>query len=76
MNETIGDIPKNAVEKIVVSIGEFKGRQRIDFRIYYKPKVTEDKWTPTKKGINLSAEMWKELKALIPEIDKALSAAE
>ena len=27
-------------------------------------------------GINLSAEMWEELKGLIPKIDRALSTAE
>ena len=73
----LGEIRKNATEKVVVSVNEFKGHQRVDLRVYFQPNVAKpDEYVPTKKGINLSAEMWKELKALIPEIDRALSAAE
>ena len=72
MSQNIGEIAKSPYEKIVATVGEFKGRTRIDFRMYFKPEVTEDKWVPTKKGINLDVDMWSDFKELVGKVDKAL----
>jgi len=73
MGQIVGEIQKNALEKVVVSVSEFRGKTRIDLRIYYQPDQTEpDKWLPTKKGINLDPEGWKEPKGFIHKVDQAI----
>jgi hypothetical protein len=73
LNRIIGEIPKNALEKVVATLGEFKGKPRIDLRVYFKPDVSEpDKWLPTKKGINLDPGSWQDFKELVGKVDKAL----
>ncbi len=74
MSQTIGEFQKNAMEKLVATLGEYKGRPRIDIRIHFQPEASEpDKWIPTKKGINLSPDNWADFKKLIGQVDKALS---
>jgi hypothetical protein len=75
LSDIIGEIKKNSAEKIVVSIGKFKGKQRIDIRTYFLSETEEeDPWKPTKKGINLDSEQWNELKKLIEIIDEKLNS--
>ncbi len=62
MSQTIGEIPKNAFEKYVVTPGEFQGKTRIDIRVYYKAE--SDNWLPTKKGVNMDTGTWPEFKKL------------
>ncbi len=38
--------------KLKLSIGEFRGAERVDLRQFYK---VENEYIPTKKGINLIA---------------------
>ncbi len=40
-------------KKLVLSIGEFKGVERVDLRQYVK---VDDDYIPTKKGINFDSE--------------------
>jgi len=40
-------------KRLVLSIGEFRGAERVDLRQYVKVK---DEYIPTPKGINFSAE--------------------
>jgi hypothetical protein len=76
LDKTIGEIQKNALEKVVVTLGEYKGKQRVDIRTYFLPNQAEpdnpDNWIPTKKGINLSLDNWLEFKELVKKIDKAV----
>jgi len=41
LSQTIGEMSKNPYDKIVATLGEFKGRTRIDLRMYFKPEVSE-----------------------------------
>jgi len=41
LSQTIGEMSKDPYEKIVATLGEFKGRTRIDLRMYFKPAVSE-----------------------------------
>lgn len=50
----IAEIPKNSLERIRVSIDEYKGHKLIDCRVHYQDGQGE--WRPTKKGIALNAE--------------------
>ena len=71
MAEEIASIQKNALEKIMAVLGEYRGEQRIDIRTYFQPKQSNpDYWQPTKKGINLSPENWKEFKKLVEKVDQ------
>ncbi len=73
MEDTIiGEIKKNRGEKIVFSLGEFKGKKRIDIRTYFVGEEDSETWKPTKKGINISIEQWQEFKELIKEVDNSL----
>ena len=72
MNRILGEISKNAIEKIMVTLGEYKDKQRIDIRVYFLPDADPDNWLPTKKGINLSLNQWADFKGLVEIIDAAL----
>lgn len=47
------DITDN--KRLILSIGEFRGAQRVDIRTYVKLK-DKDEYIQTKKGINFNAE--------------------
>ena len=76
LSQCIGEIQKNALEKVVATLGEYKGKQRVDIRTYFLPDQAEpdnpDNWIPTKKGINLSLDNWVEFKELVKKIDKVI----
>jgi hypothetical protein len=74
-DKIIGEIKKNRGEKIVFSLGEFKGKKRIDIRTYFLGEEEDsDTWKPTKKGINISLDQWQEFKELLKEVDNALES--
>ncbi|MFH2061071.1 MAG: transcriptional coactivator p15/PC4 family protein [Pseudomonadota bacterium] len=77
MAQTIGEIPKNTMEKVVANLVEYKGKPRVDIRVYFQPNQAEpDTWIPTKKGINLDPDSWQDFKGLVGKIDKAISSDE
>jgi len=65
----IADIEKNTNERIRIELTRYKDHDLIGLRVYYKVKLTENEWGPTKKGITCRVE-------LLPEIIKALQDAE
>lgn len=66
----IHEFQKNALEKVKIQSLEFKGKRRIDIRIFFDESNGRDtNWIPTKKGISLDPEL---LPALKIGIDKAL----
>jgi hypothetical protein len=72
MNEekVIHEFQKGPGEKIICQFTQFKGKKRIDLRLFYdagKDGPAED-WRPTKSGLSLSREMVLDLKEAI---DKA-----
>ena len=76
MEDTIiGEIKKNRAEKVVISIGEFKGKKRIDIRTFFLGEEEDSEvWKPTKKGINISLDQWQEFKELLKKVDDSLEA--
>lgn len=74
MAQVIGEIQKNTLEVIRATIGEYKDKPRIDIRVYYQPDADPDNWIPTKKGINLSLDNWKDFKDLVERIDQAIKS--
>ena len=51
----IGTVDITDSSRLVLSVGEFKGKPRVDIRTYMKLK-DKDEYVPTKKGINFSAD--------------------
>jgi len=77
MSEVIGEIEKNMAEKIVLSLGEFKGKLRVDIRTHFLPDTDDpESWKPTKKGINMDLEQWSNFKELVDKVDKAIEEKE
>ncbi|KAJ9537160.1 hypothetical protein OSB04_029893 [Centaurea solstitialis] len=62
----ICDVSKNRR----VSVRNWQGKVVVDIREFY---MKDGKQMPGKKGISLSMEQWKELRAHVDEIDKALA---
>ena len=53
--EQIGELEITDNAKLILSLGEFRGAQRVDLRTFVKLGDKEE-YTPTKKGINFNAE--------------------
>lgn len=51
----IGKIDITDNKRLVLSVGEYRGSQRVDLRTYVKLK-DKDEYIHTKKGINFDAE--------------------
>lgn len=50
-DRTVLEIQKNAHERIRISVGEYKGKQRIDVRVWYVDASGE--YQPSRNGISL-----------------------
>lgn len=66
----IGEIPKNATEKIRVNLSEYKGYRFVDIRIYFADDSGE--WKPTKKGVTITKDGLDTLIKLLNEGKKKL----
>lgn len=51
VDRTVFEIQKNARERIRISVGEYKGKQRIDVRVWYVDAGGE--YQPSRNGISL-----------------------
>jgi len=65
----IAEIEKNNSERIRIELTRWKDNDLVALRVYYKVKLTENEWGPTRKGITCKVE-------LLPEIIKGLQDAE
>ena len=70
MNEIIGEMEKGWNEKIIFSISEFKGKDYANIRIYYEDD--EGEWKPTKKGVTVSLDTFREFKENIENLEAFL----
>ena len=66
----IGEIQKSKTQKIIVSKGEFRGREFIDLRIYYQAEKEEYK--PTKRGIAIPPDKLEEIIKLLSDAKNAV----
>src|SRR6185436_8653608 len=70
MEKVIANLPKGSGEEVRVSLGEFKGKQYIDLRVYFENDDGE--WKPTKKGVALSVNLFHKLKDALKEAEDTL----
>jgi len=68
MRDTVGILPRNALEELRVSRSTFKGKAYVDIRIFYKPADGRDP-LPTKKGVCLPLEELRDLLALLAKVE-------
>ena len=61
--QLIHAFPKNPLEEIRVSFTEFKKKQYIDLRVYYKGDDGE--FHPSKKGLTLSLDLMSDLEEAV-----------
>ena len=66
--QDIGEIKKTGVVVTKVRLTEFKGREFLDIRDFFKPKNAVD-YAPTKKGIALDISKVAELISLIEQAE-------
>ncbi len=63
----IGELQVTDKSKLVLSIGKFKDRERIDLRMYVRPE-NGDKEIPTKKGIFFDSEWLPDFMKMIEKL--------
>ena len=69
----IGEIQKNALEKIKVTLQDYKEHRFIDIRVYYENNGI---FYPSKKGICLNKDNYKETLKLIEKAGKELGGSQ
>ena len=70
MSEQVCELAKNAREKIIFRLGEFKGHKFIDMRVF-AVKDGKDP-APTKKGLAVSPQLWPQFKAALAKLEEAM----
>jgi len=64
----IGELEITDKSKLILSIGKYKDRERVDLRMYVKSN--EDKEVPTKKGIFFDSEWLPDFVKMIRLLEK------
>jgi len=72
MEMDIGEIKKTDNVKTVIRLTEFKGRELLDIRDFFKPKNSTD-FSPTKKGICLDIAKTTELINLLEKAEAEIT---
>jgi len=78
MSEIIKDIERNNNEIIRIEVSEFKGKELINLRIWYKAIDNNGDiiFKPTQKGVALNISQYKELKDGIDRIGQYIKDKE
>lgn len=72
MEKIIAELERSETEKLVIQAKEFKGRNYIDFRIYFL--ADEDQWRPTQKGVTVAPKVWGDFRKAVEEAEALLKA--
>lgn len=56
-------------ENVVIVVGTFKGKQRVDVRKWWFSKK-EETWNRSKNGLNLDVDEWNDFVAMVQEADE------
>lgn len=66
-------IPKNAREELRITKTVYQGIPLLDVRVYSLPVSPGERAVPTKKGLSLRPDTWREL---LPQVEAALDDTE
>jgi hypothetical protein len=64
------ELPKNSREVYQFRLGEFKGHNFIDMRIFTKEDGKDP--APTKKGLAVSPQLWPQFRAALAQVEAAM----
>jgi hypothetical protein len=70
MEKAVYSFPKNALEEVRAFVCEYKKRDYINLRVFYK--ADDGQMKPTPKGITLSVDLIDELVQAVEALRKAL----
>jgi hypothetical protein len=71
LNDIVCEIQKNAQEKIIFRVDEYKRHRFIDMRVFVPgPNGGQD--IPTKKGLAVSPNLWPEFKKALSQVEEAM----
>ena len=68
--QLVHSFPKNPLEEVRASLTEFKGKQYVDLRIYYRGDDGE--YHPSKKGLTIALELFPEIEEAIQKLREAI----
>lgn len=68
--QLVHSFPKNPLEEVRASLTEFKGKQYVDLRIYYRGDDGE--FHPSKKGLTLSLDLFPELEEAVQKLKEVV----
>ena len=74
MEKTVHVFQKNAVEEVRAFLSEYKKRDYINLRVFYK--ADDGSMRPTQKGITLSVDLIDELVAAVDAFKRAVESDE
>jgi hypothetical protein len=63
------ELERSQTEKLVIEDTEFKGRQLINFRIFFL--ADNEEWLPTKKGVTIRRDQLDEVLAFLSKLKSA-----
>ena len=67
------ELPKNSREVYQSRLGEFKGHNFIDMRIFTKEDGKDP--VPTKKGLAVSPQLWPQFRVALAQVEEAMIEA-
>jgi len=72
MNDKVCELAKNAREKIIFRLGEYKGHKFVDMRVF----AIEEGKDPiaTRKGLAVSPQLWPQFRAALSQVEGELVA--
>ena len=73
MDKPIFTFSKNAIEKVQVTLSEFKGHQLFSLRIW--TEIEGGKRVPTRKGLSLKTDLFPEFKRAVQKLEAAIIEA-
>ncbi len=68
MAEVLKRFKKNSSEEIWIAITDYKERELLDLRVYYRP-IDEEEMKPTKRGVSLALNKAPDLLAALEKIN-------
>ena len=71
MNNIVCEIQKNAQEKIIFRVDEYKGHRFIDMRVFV-PGQNGRQDVATKKGLAVSPALWPQFKRALAQVEAAM----